>query len=89
MDKFDKILMGFVTILIAAMIFILGWLLSEQNWKHYAIIHHSAFYEPDSWGNVKFHWNDDSFAQTPFQDEAWSKIQQNLFQQKLNSLGLK
>jgi hypothetical protein len=89
MDKFDKIGLGFLGFLVATMLFVVGWGLAEQTWKHKAIIHHSAFYEADSWGNVKFHWNDDSFTQTPFQDEMWTRIQNNLFQQKLNALNLK
>jgi hypothetical protein len=35
-------------------------------WQHNAVIHHAAFFEASSWGNVSFHWNDVSFAQTPF-----------------------
>ena len=40
----------------------------EQYCKHQAVVHHAAFYEADSWGNVSFHWNDVSFAQTPFKN---------------------
>lgn len=40
-------------------------LLTSLYWQHSAIVHHAARYEVSSWGNVSFHWNDDS-AQTPF-----------------------
>ena len=89
MDKFDKIMLAFVGFLVATMLFLLGWGLAEQQWKHKAIIHHSAFYEADSWGNVKFHWNDDSFAQAPLVDEGWEKVQASIFQKKLDALGIK
>jgi hypothetical protein len=58
-------------------------------WKHQAIIHHSAFFEASSWGDVSFHWNDDSTPQTPFQDGGWEKIQNALFQKKLDTLNVK
>jgi hypothetical protein len=89
MSKLDKYMMTGVIIVGMIAFFILGWGFSEQQWKHYAIIHHSAFYESDSWGNVTFHWNDDSFAQMPFQDGGWEKIQTSIFNQKLNALGIK
>lgn len=41
-------------------------LATSLYWQHEAIIHHAAFFEASSWGNVSFHWNDVSFAQTPF-----------------------
>jgi len=37
-----------------------------QYCKHEAVKHHAAFYEANSWGIPSFHWNDVSFAQTPF-----------------------
>jgi hypothetical protein len=58
-------------------------------WQHEAVVHNSAFWEPNSWGIVKFKWNDVSYAQTPFQDEGWQKIQTALFNQKLKSLDIK
>lgn len=58
-------------------------------WRHLAITHSAATYEANSWGIPSFHWNDESFAQTPFQEEAWQKIQDTLFQKKLNALGIK
>jgi hypothetical protein len=58
-------------------------------WKHLAIKHNAATYESNSWGIPSFHWNDVSFAQAPFQDEGWEKVQNTLFTQKLNALGLK
>jgi hypothetical protein len=42
-----------------------------------------------SWGNTSFHWNDVSYAHAPFQDEMWTRIQNNIFEQKLNSLNIK
>jgi hypothetical protein len=39
-------------------------------WEHQAVIHHSAFFEASSWGNVSFHWNDVSYAHAPFQDSS-------------------
>jgi hypothetical protein len=59
-------------------------------WQHKAIIHHAAFFEANTWGNVSFHWNDDSYAHAPFQDSApYEKINQDIFQKKLDSLGIK
>lgn len=58
-------------------------------WRHSAIVHHAAFYEANSWGIPSFHWADESFAQTPFQDEGWQKVQDALFQKKMNQLGIK
>jgi hypothetical protein len=89
MDKIEKTTLVIVTIVVAISIFILGWGLAEMQWKHYAIAHHSAFYEADSWGQVSFHWNDDSLPQTPFQDQTWEKIQASIFQKKLDTLGIK
>jgi hypothetical protein len=40
-------------------------LVTSLYWQHQAIVHHAAFFEASSWGNVSFHWNDVSFAQTP------------------------
>jgi hypothetical protein len=57
-------------------------------WQHEAVLHHSAFFEANSWGLVSFHWNDVSFAQEPFQDEGWQKIMDGIFQKKLKTLGL-
>jgi hypothetical protein len=88
MDKTEKITLGITTIVVAVSIFFLGWAFAEMQWKHKAIIHHSAFYEADSWGQVSFHWNDDSVAQTPFQDQTWEKIQADLFQKKLKALNI-
>lgn len=42
--------------------------LTSLYYRHLAVVHHAAFYETDSWGNSSFHWNDVSFAQTPFQN---------------------
>jgi hypothetical protein len=59
-----------IMFVILLLIDILG---TSLYWKHLAVVHHAAFYESDSWGNVSFHWNDVSFAQTPFQDPAKPK----------------
>jgi hypothetical protein len=48
--------------LILLVIDILG---TSLYWQHQAVVHHSAFFEASSWGNVSFHWNDVSFAQVP------------------------
>jgi hypothetical protein len=64
-------------------------LVTSLYWQHQAIVHHAAFFEASSWGNVSFHWYDESFAQTPFQDAGWEKIQNNLFQKKLDALNIK
>lgn len=58
-------------------------------WRHYAVQHHAATYEANSWGIPSFHWNDEAFAQTPFQEENWQKVQDGLFQKKINALGIK
>ena len=82
-------MIGITSIVVSVSIFILGWGLAEQQWKHKAIVHHSAFYEADSWGQVSFHWNDDSFPQTPLIDQGWEKVQASIFQKKLDALGIK
>lgn len=51
-----------IMFLILLVIDILG---TSLYWQHQAVIHHSAFFQASSWGNVSFHWNDVSFAQTP------------------------
>lgn len=58
-------------------------------WRHLAVKHGAAFYEANSWGISSFHWNDTSFAQEPFQDEQWKKVQDSIFQKKINDLNLK
>jgi hypothetical protein len=88
-DKFDKILLGLYCVIVLIACGLIGYKVAQDRYKHLAIIHHAAFYEADSWGNVTFHWNDDSYAQAPFQDDIWNKIQNNLFEKKLNSLGIK
>ena len=47
------------------LICLLDFFATSLYWQHQAVIHHSAFFEASSWGNVSFHWNDVSFAQTP------------------------
>jgi len=64
-------------------------LATSLYWRHLAVKHSAATYEANSWGVPSFHWNDESSAQTPFQDEGWQKIQDSLFQKKLNQLGIK
>jgi hypothetical protein len=51
-----------ILFLILLVIDILG---TSLYWQHLAVVHHSAFFEASSWGNVSFHWNDVSFAQVP------------------------
>ena len=48
--------------LVLLVIDILG---TSLYWQHQAVVHHAAFFEASSWGNVSFHWNDVSFAQVP------------------------
>ena len=64
-------------------------LATSLYWRHLAVKHSAATYEANSWGVPSFHWNDESSAQTPFQDEGWQKIQDSLFKKKLNQLGIK
>jgi hypothetical protein len=64
-------------------------LATSLYWEHNAVVHHAALFEASNWGNVSFHWQDDSYAHVPFQDEMWTRIQNNLFQQKLNALDIK
>ena len=40
--------------------------LTSLYWQHLAVVHHAASFDANSWGKVSFHWNDVSFAQTPF-----------------------
>jgi hypothetical protein len=63
--------------------------LTSLYWQHLAVVHHAACFEANSWGKVSFHWIDESFAQTPFQDDNWQKIQDAIFQKKLNKMGIK
>jgi len=58
-------------------------------WRHLAVKHSAATYEANSWGIPSFHWNDESFAQTPLQEEGWQKIQDAVFKKKLSQLGIK
>lgn len=63
-----KKLLTIETLLITIMFLILlviDILVTSLYWQHQAVIHHSAFFQASSWGNVSFHWNDVSFAQTP------------------------
>jgi hypothetical protein len=54
-------------ILTISTICIVDCLATSFYWQHQAVLHNAAFYEANSWGKVSFHWNDVSFAQTPFQ----------------------
>jgi hypothetical protein len=58
-------------------------------WRHLAVAHSAATYEANSWGIPSFHWNDESSAQTPFQESGWQKVEDALFQKKINQLGVK
>jgi hypothetical protein len=51
--------------LLVAIFCAIDCLLTSLYWQHLSVVHHAARYEVSSWGNVSFHWNDDS-AQTPF-----------------------
>lgn len=82
LDKVEKFIIGIYAVIILFACGIIGYVIAEDRYKHYAIIHHAAFYEADTWGKVSFHWNDDSYAQTPFQDEMWQRIQANIAEQK-------
>jgi hypothetical protein len=64
-------------------------LATSLYWRHLAIKHNAATYETNSWGIPSFHWVDESFAQTPFQGDNWQKIQDGIFQKKINVLGIK
>lgn len=64
-------------------------LATSLYWRHLAIKHCAAFYETNSWGIPSFKWNDVSFAQDPFQGDNWQKIQDGIFQKKINALGIK
>ncbi len=55
--------------LIATIFCVLDCLLTSLYWQHSAVVHHAARWEVSSWGNVSFHWNDDS-AQTPFMNTS-------------------
>jgi hypothetical protein len=79
------------TILVAlaiTIICLMDCLITSLYWQHQSVLHHSASFEANSWGVSSFHWNDESFAQTPFQDEAWEKVQATIFQKKLKALGI-
>jgi hypothetical protein len=89
-DKIEKFLIGIYVAIILLACGLIGYTTAETRYKHYAIIHHAAFYEADSWGKVSFHWNDDSYAQAPFQDtKPWEVMNANLFLQKLKENGVK
>jgi hypothetical protein len=86
MKKLDWIITGIFIVILN----IIVMLCTSLHWRHLAIIHHAAFYEVDSWGNTSFHWNDDSYAQAPFQDtKPWEVLNQNLFNQTLKANGIK
>ena len=55
------------TLTLTCLFTVIGLLVMDIGWKHAAVVHHAAFYETSSWGFPSFHWNDVSFAQTPFQ----------------------
>jgi hypothetical protein len=79
------------TILVAlsiSIICLMDCLLTSLYWQHQSVLHHAAFFEANSWGIVSFHWQDDSYAHTPFQDQAWEKLQATIFQKKLKDLGI-
>jgi hypothetical protein len=53
-------------ILTISIICVMDCLATSLYWQHQSVVHHAAFFEANSWGCVSFHWNDVSFAQTPF-----------------------
>ena len=74
-------------ILAISMICVMDCLATSLYWQHQSIVHHAAFFEASSWGNVSFHWNDDSYAHTPFDESnTYEKIQAQIFQKKLDAL---
>jgi hypothetical protein len=86
-DKHLIILTGIIIVL-ALMSF--SALVMEQYCKHQAVVHHSAFYEANSWGVVSFHWNDNSYAHTPLQDpDLIAYKMEQAFQAKLKTLDIK
>lgn len=68
---------------------LLDMAITSLYWKHLSVEHNAAHYEVNSWGTTTFKWNDESYAQTPFQDEGWKRVQDALFDQKIKSLGIK
>jgi hypothetical protein len=68
---------------------VIDTLATSLYWRHLAVKHSAATYETNSWGIPSFHWTDESFAQTPFQEDNWQKIQDGIFQNKLNKMGIK
>jgi hypothetical protein len=90
LDKIEKFVIGLYCVIVLIVCYLIGYKVAEEHYKHYAIVHHAAFYEADSWGKVTFHWNDDSYAQAPFQDtKPWEILNENLFAQKLKENGVK
>jgi hypothetical protein len=77
-------------VVILVCLFLIDILATSLYWQHEAVIHRGAFFEANSWGLVSFKWNDTSFAQTPFQDPTpYEKINRDIFQKKLDNLGVK
>lgn len=86
----DKHLLILSIIVLVLTLMSISALVMEQYCKHQAVAHHSAFYEADSWGQVSFHWNDDSYAHTPFQDpDLIANKMEQAFQAKLKALDIK
>ena len=57
------------TLAIVAFTFcVIDTIATSLYWRHLAVKHNSATFETNSWGIPSFHWNDVSFAQTPFQE---------------------
>lgn len=76
--------------LIIMCICLINCLATTLYWQHEAVVHNSAFWEANSWGFVKFKWNDVSFAQVPFQDPAIYQAKIDEAQKaRLNALGIK
>lgn len=57
-------------------------------WQHLCVVHHAGLFESDSWGLTRFLWEDTACIHEQNQ-EGWKKIQDNLFIQHLEKLGIK
>lgn len=76
-----------VIIAIVALSFgVVDSIITKLYCNHLAIKHHAAFYESNSWGIPSFHWSDDSYAHTPFQDEDWQKVSHAMFEKKVEQI---
>jgi len=74
----DRIHSTLIVALLITLLCAIDCLATSLYWQHQAIVHHAAFFEASSWGNVSFHWEDDSYAHAPFQDFTYyqNKVQE-------------